>query len=640
MLRRLIALFGLIALLVPGQSLPAAKAEPTPPPAPSAAALTVALGDMGVGTPLAFYGEQGTADLTFPVPRGLVPIAFNATVELPINLRGGLITVMQGDRTIARLPLPPTDQAPMVIPLAGAAVFDNSMTVTLRTSLSPLEGYCLEPTMPLRLTAGAVSFAGVEAPPTAIADFLPPILRKLTITIPGTPDAAESDAAVRLAAAVVARYGRQPTSVVLAPLDAPSPAPAPFERHIVISKGTETGIVLQGGPDPLLRISGPDSELTNQSRLLSTDISRLALSSKAVAGALTSSPQLPGDVTTLRALGQPGVSAVALSPQVSVGLDQTRIGRPVKDIRVHLIGSYTPLPTSVSGRLVAIVGQETIASWTVDSSGLIDRWIDIPNHLLQRYTTLGISLNVAGNTGRCGEFQPLTLTIDGDSVVQSAAAVPPVPEGLQSLPQALMPRTLIGIGSDTFGDTARAAVIAIAMQRLSALPIDTEITGVEQALGSRSPAIIVSANGWDHPQTTLPVSADKGRIAIEGFLENGESTTLTLDPELKYGALESFYDGHRSLLVATSNGAPGQLDELLRWMSADTRRWSRVDGMAVLAAPGAEPVVVRAQAGVAGAATAASVSGPAKVAVGAVLGAALAGTCLILLMSRRRRTGG
>lgn len=621
--------------------IPPAAADPANP-APPAAALTVSLADMGAGTPLAFYGEQGTTDLTFPVPRGLVPVTLNAIVELPINIRAGLISVSQGDRTIARLPLPATDQAPVVIPLAGAAVVDNAVTVTLRTSLTPVEGYCLEPTTPLRLTAGSVSFTGTETAPAVVADFLPPILRRLTISIPANPDAAESDAAIKLASAVVARYGRQPTAVVVAPLDAPAPPPAPFERQVVIAKGTETGIVLQGGPNPLLRISGPDGELTNQARLLSNDISRLAMSSKAVVGTLKSSPQLPGDVTTLRALGQPAVSAVALSPQVAIGLDQTRMGRPAKGIRVHLIGSYTPLPTSVSGRLAAIVGQETIASWTVDAGGLIDRWIDVPDHLLQRYTTLGVSLNVAGNTGRCGEFQPLTLTIDGDSVVESHPAVPPVPAGLQSLPQALMPHTLIGIGTDAFGDTARAAAIAIAMQRLSALPMDTEVTGVDRALESRSPAIIVSAGGWDQAKTALPVAADKGRINLEGFLDGGESTSLTLDPELRYGALEAFYDGRRSLLVATSNNAPEQLDALLRWMSEDSRRWSRLDGTAVIAAPGRDPVVVRPQPGAPGAAsaTAAGAKGAATLAAAAVVGAALLGTGLILLRARRRRAGG
>jgi hypothetical protein len=127
---------------------------------------------------------------------------------------------------------------------------------------------------------------------------------------------------------------------------------------------------------------------------------------------------------------------------------------------------------------VALVGGETIDTWSVDDKHLIDRWVDVPDRLLQRYTTLGISLNVAGNTGRCGEFQPLTLTIDGASVVQSSEADPPVPAGLQSLPQAFMPRVLVGIGPDAFADTVRAAAIVVAMQRLSALPIDPAVTGI------------------------------------------------------------------------------------------------------------------------------------------------------------------
>lgn len=641
LLRGLSAILGLIALLVAGPFIAPVGAEPAVPE-PPAAGLTVSLSDMGATTPLAFYGEQGTTDLTFPVPRGLVPVTLNAVVELPMNVRAGLISVSQGERTIARLPLPPTDQAPVVIPLAGVAVIDNAVTVTLRTSLTAEQGYCLETAVPLRLMAGSVSFTGAETVPTVVADFLPPILRKLTISVPGNPGAAESDAAIRLATAVVARYGRQPVMVVVTPLDAPDPPPAPFERRIIIAKGADTGVVLQGGPTPLLRISGPDAELTNQARLLSSDISRLAMSSKAVVGALKSSPQLPGDVTTLRALGQPAVSAVALSPQVSIGLDQTRMGRPAHGIRVHLIGSYTPLPTSVSGRLAAIVGQETIASWPVEASGVIDRWIDVPDHLLQRYTTLGIVLNVAGNTGRCGEFQPLTLTVDGDSVVESYAADPPVPAGLQSMPQALMPHTLIGIGPDAFGDTARAAAIAIAMQRLSALPMDTEVTGVDRALESRGPAIIVSAGGWDHATTALPVSADRGRVTLDGYLDSGESTSLTLDPELKYGAVEAFQDGRRSLLVATSNNAPEQLDALLRWMSEDPRRWSRLDGTAVIAAPGRDPVVVRPQPGASGPAsvTATGAKSAATLAAAVVVGAALIGTGLILLRARRRTTGG
>lgn len=544
---------------------PAGHAAPDPAPAPAPAPAPVAgtafsLTEMGTRGPLTFYGDQGTAELTFPVPRGLAPLALTATVELPVNVRSGTLTVMQQERTIARIPLPAADQAPISIPLAGAAVVDNAVTVTLRTYLVPVEGYCLDPTNPLRLTNAVVDFGGAELPPASVADFLPPILRRLTIVIPPKPARAESDAAVHLAAAVTAHYGQQPTAVAVVAADRPDAvAPVgPFERQIRIELGPDVGVTLQRpvpGPLPTLRISGPENELTNQTRLLTSDLGRLALTSKAVPGPLDTSPQLAGDITTLRRLGQPVVSAVALAPQVALGIDQTRLGRPAKSVRVHLIGSYTPPPDSVSARLVAIVGGETIDTWQLDDDGelpgRINRWVDVPDRLLQRYTTLGISLDVAGNTGRCGEFQPLTLTIDGDSVVESAAAVPPMPAGLQSLPQALMPRVLIGIGPDAFADTVRATAIAVALQRLSVLPIDTAVTGIDEALASRQPAVIIAADGWAHPEIPLPIRADGARITVAGASDPAEPATLTLDPELRYGALQAFFDGQRSLLVAT-----------------------------------------------------------------------------------------
>lgn len=619
---------------------PPANAEPDEPNPPATPGLTLTLNDVGAVAPLAFYGDRGTAELTFPVPRGLVPQTLTATVEIPVNVRSGTMTVMQRDRTIARVPLPPNDLEPITIPLAGAAIEEDAVTVTLRTYLVPVQGYCLDPTNPLRLTNAALSFGGAEKPPTTVADFLPPVLRKLTILIPPTPDQAESDAAVRLAADVTAHYGQQPTVITVVALGAALPPPVPFERRIIIQQSSDTGIALQPVPGaiPNLRISGPDNELTNQTRLLADDISRLALTSKAVVGPLKDSPQLAGDVTTLRELGQPVVSAVALAPQVSIGLDQTRMGRSAKGLRVHLVGSYTPPPDSVSTQLVAIVGGETIDTWSVDEAGVIDRWVSVPDRLLQRYTTLGISLNLAGNTGRCGEFQPLTLTIDGDSVVESTAAVPPVPSGLQSLPQALMPRTLIGIGPD-FADTVRATAIAVAMQRLSALPIDTEVTTVDKALGSRGPAIVIAADGWNHPDVALPISPDGGRITLDGIVGQGQPTTLTLDPELQYGTLQAFFNGKRSLLVATSNGAPAQLDQLLRWMSADPRRWSAVDGSAVISAPGQQPVVIGPRPGIAARPDRRTGTSGAWWAAGAVV-LATAGATALFLLRRRRATGG
>lgn len=557
---------------------------------------TLSLTDVGSEPTLAFYGATGVTSLTVPVPLGLLPVALDVVVEPPVNLGAGTLTVMQEDRTLSRVVLPAADRVPLSIPLSGVRVTDNAVTLTLRSYLVPLENYCLDPSNPLRLIDAAVRYEGVESPPTTVADFLPPVLRKLNLFVPRSPSRAESDAAIRLATAVVAHYGKQNTEVTVDALGEGQSAPPgpslPLERSVVIREQPDSGVALQGDTTvPSLLISGPPNDLTNQIRAMWGDFGRLAMSSKAVVGPLRSSPQLPPDVTTLRQLGQPGVNATALAPQVSIALDQTRLGRPAHDIRVHLRGSYTPLPTSVGGQLVATIGGETIARWPTDNTGIIDYWVDVPDRLLQRYTNLGVAINVTGNTGRCGEFQPITLTIDGDSPVESKLAKPSLPGGFQALPQALMPRVEIGIG-ESVDDTRRAVTILVGLQRLSALPIDTVVKTLEEAIASPNPAVLVAADGWDDP-ITLPVNGNSaGRIVVEDIDGTGEQGELTLDPTLRFGSLQTLYDGKRTLLVATSNSSPEQLDVLLSWLNSDVERWSRLTGNALIAAPDRDPVRV------------------------------------------------
>jgi len=558
-----------------------------------------ALKSMGMDNSLALYGLQGTQALTMPVPPGLTPSTLDALVELPVGVRAGTITVTQDERTLARVPLPTDFGAPLSIPLAGAAVVDNAVTFTLHSYLDPFEGYCLyDPTVPLRLDNASASFAGAETVPTTIADFLPPILKELQLFVPASPSRAESDAAIRVATTVVAHYGKQNTVVTLTPLQDGQVAPAqpalPLQRQIVIRQGPGRGLELEGRDEgiPSLLIGGPPDELVNQARALSGDIGRLALSSKAVAGPLKPVTQLAPNATTMRQLGQPGVNATALSPQVSIALDQTRLGRPSHDIRVHLRGSYTPLPSSVGGQVVVSIGGETIDRWSVDGTGNIDRWIDVPDRLLQRFTSLGVAVNITGNTGRCGEFQPITLTIDGDSPVESVAAKPPVPGGFQSLPQALMPRVQIGM-ENTFDDTRRALTILVGLQRLSALPIDTAVTSLDEAITSPLPAVLISAEQLTDQRINLPVTAHSdSEITVTDADGTGQEGKLKLDPSLRFGSLQTTFDGNRTVVIATSNKAPDQLDELLGWLDSDVEHWSRLTGDALIAAPGHAPVMV------------------------------------------------
>ena len=156
-----------------------------------------------------------------------------------------------------------------------------------------------------------------------------------------------------------------------------------------------------------------------------------------------------------------------------------------------------------------------------------------------------------------------------------------------------MPRAQVGFGdADTFLDTLRAIQIIVGLQRFSPVPLTTKVMSVKQALASPDPAILISADGWTDKSVPLPISADKGRIDIEARLPDNKPTTLTLDPAVQFGSLQTVFDGKRTLLIATSNGAPQQLDELLRWLGGGAGRWSGLDGKAIISVPGQAPVTV------------------------------------------------
>jgi hypothetical protein len=605
------------------------------------------LAALGSSSFMTFYGQEADRTITLPVQPGLVPAALTATVWSPVDVRRATLTVTQDERIVSRVDLPGDGPAPVSIPLTGAQIYDNAITLTLSVYLLPLEGYCLDPTNPLRLTDIAMRFDGIERVPATVAEFLPPILRKLTVFVPSRPSRTESDTAVKLTDAIVDHYGQQYPEVDLAALPSGATNPAapalPFERQIVLTEAPKSELRLQESPGvSSLLISGSPTELANQVRLLSSRLSQLALSTGAAVGPVQSTPVFPGDTTTFRDIGQSEVSSVSLAPRVTIGIDQTRFGRSIHDVRLHLKGSYTPLPTTNGGQLAALIDGKTIDRWTADDQGVIDRWVDIPNDALQRYTTITIAVDITGNTGRCGEFQPLNLTISDATVVQTGRANPPVPVGFQSMPQALMPTVQIGVGEDAFADTARAIKLVTGLQRVSAMPFNTAVVSNDEALGSTNPAIVIAADGWTHPDITLPVAGSGDQVdTIEGFDDDGHATTLTLNPGFRFGSLQTVFDNNRSLLIATSTGAANQLDRLLDWLNSDIRRWSTLSGVAILAPPDREPVIVAAPSE-AEALQATVAKGPGYTwwYVGAgVAGVAALAAVLMLLHSRRGRTG-
>ncbi len=641
-LRRLAALAGVATMVA---LAPCAAAAPPDSGNPA----TISLADLGSSETILFDARRDTtsSSFSFTVPKGLTPSSLNATLELPVAIRSGYLTVTQSGRTVHRMTLPLQDGAVLVVPLTGAEVSDGWANLTLTITAMPADDrFCWHPDSPIRLVNSSVTFSGTATPPGTVAEFLPMSLARLTIGLPAKPSTAESAAAIQLAAAMATKYGWQKTDIVVAPLTGGAdtlPPPVPRERQIWLKENPDKGLTLLPRPEmPVLLISGPGDELTNQTRLLTDPSLAFALSAKAVADDLTPDPHPAVESATLEQLKQKVNNSEALRPSTEIKIDQSVFGQSLAGVRVHVLGSYTPLPSNFNGEFTAEIGNDVVDRWPVDAQGTIDRWIDVPNHALGRTTVLKIREFTTGDPGHCNDYLNMTLRIDPKTEIVANRASPPVPPGFRSFPQAMMPTIKVGIEPGSAVDVARAAKVVVGLQRNSSVPLTTEVTSVQDAIASGKSAVLVSPNGWTDQSIALPFSADLGRITIDGFDPGGNPAKLTLEPAIKFGSLQSIFDGRRSLLVATSNGAPAQLDELLRWLGAEPGRWSDLDGRAIISVPFNSPVTVPNRKADLATDQASATSGFGRggwpwLAASGIAAAALVGAVLILARSRKPR---
>lgn len=554
--------------------------------------LPLSLPALGMGKSLTFPGAQHKITLTVPVLPGLAPTALVGTIQLPPHVARWSLEVESEHRLIDRVDLPAGPPGPIRLSLAGATVVHNAMTVTLTSALIAEPGWCVTDWFgtPLTLLNPAINYFGEEVQPGTIADFLPPVLQRLTIYVPAEPSQVESAGALTLGTAVVARYGGQPVVVDLRPVPPGGPVPdhppALLERQVVIAESDETGLRMESGP--VLRISGSRDTLPDQLRLLATDLTKVAIASAATAINLPPAPQLAADSTTLSALGQNQLSATSIGAvRVDIGLDQSRLGRASRDVRLRLLGNYTPLANTMNGQISVTVGDRQIDRWPTTADGSIDRWIDIPNEVLGRFTTVSVTLQQSGLTHGCGFEQPLTLTIDPGSEVTSAAAAPPIPPGFDSLPPALLPTVQVGMRTPGFADTVRAVTILTGLQRFTTVPMRPELVTFDDAARSKSPALLIAANGDVPASIDLPLHAVDGRLTLVDA--NGTETVVAVHPLPPMGSLQTTWSGGRTVVVATSTGAPEHLDRALDWLKSDPIRWTYLQGSVLYQSADREP---------------------------------------------------
>lgn len=577
-----------IGALLPGAGSAAAQDSDD---APAATGQTVPFPQLGRPTDLRFASDVPLT-VTLPVPDGLQASRLTGNLTTPGDFRQGWLEFRSDDRVVQRVEVPAANQngIPLSVPLDGLPVADRAVTLAITSHYVPIDDRCYDRSQfaPMTLRDATTTYTGVEKQPASPAEFLPPVLRKLTIFVADPTSRSDQNAALTLSAAVVNHYGSQPVRVEIQELPVggglPGVAPTPFERTVVVGGASEAGIGLEGTPAgaPVLRIAGNETDLSSQVALFVANLDGYAAASRAITAPDEKVPEVAQDVVTLEQLKIGSLTASGANHiEVPIEINQTQLGRPVRELSAHLLGTYVPLPPSRNGILTVRMGETQLASAPLDASGTFDLQVNVPDTLLSRFMTLTVALDITGDF-QCGTSDTSSLTVDPRSTVSSKPATPPVPGGFASLPQTLLPTVDVGLGDNDLGDLRRANQLLVRMQDVSYLPLQPRVRPLTEAAADSLPAILVAADGNLPQSVRQPLaSADPALLALQGV---GGTTP--------YGSLQVIEQGSRTVVLATSTGEPRDLDALLASLEADPSRFPRLTGDALIGPRDAQPFTI------------------------------------------------
>lgn len=578
-----------LAALFPGSGIATAQDADSPV---STTGPSVSFTELGRPADVEFASDSTPVTVTLPVPDGLRADRLTGTLATPADFRQGWLEVRADGRVVQRVDIPAQNEngIPLSVPLDGIPVADRAVTLSIASHYLPIDDRCYDRSgfAPLTLRDAAATYTGIEKQPTSPAEFLPPILRKLTIFVADPTSRADQNAALTLSTAVVNHYGNQRIDVEIDELPVggalPDVAPAQFERTVVLGGSPDAGIGLQGTPAgaPVLRITGNETDLSAQVALFVANLDGYAAASRAIAATEVKVPEVAQDVVTLEQLKIGSLTASGLNHiAVPLEVNQTQLGRPIRDLSAHLFGTYVPLPASRSGILTVSMGDTQLASAPLDASGTFDVHASIPNNLLSRFMTLTVALDITGDF-QCGTSDASSLTVDPRSTLETRAAVPPLPGGFASLPQTLLPTVDIGLGDNNLGDLRRANQLLVQMQEISYLPLQPRVRPLTEAASDTLPAILVAADGNLPQSVRQPLaSADPALLALQGV---GANTP--------YGSLQVIEQGSRTVVLATSTGESRDLDALLGWLDADPSRLAQLTGDVLIGPRDAPPFTI------------------------------------------------
>ncbi|MGB9521959.1 MAG: hypothetical protein ACPL6F_04285, partial [Anaerolineales bacterium] len=253
-------------------------------------------------------GQIAERTLFLSIPEGLQPQELRARVRFSSDVQSGYLELYADNILLDTFTLDHSPQD-IRIHLNPNAMNEGVMAIRLVARLRSLDDVCATALAGswLQLEDSHLVLTGTPQPPQSVADYFPPLLEKVTISVPPQPSGAQAQVALKLAAMLARRYTSKPIQINVETLSqkmvfAKNPS---FERSVMIGK-EEKGLALfpaMDGSLPILTISGDDQDLLKIATIFDQTFFPLLAAPQVQILNYTSPTEIQAQQVTFQALG-------------------------------------------------------------------------------------------------------------------------------------------------------------------------------------------------------------------------------------------------------------------------------------------------------------------------------------------------
>lgn len=547
--------------VVAALSMPAAAADPLNSDPAAGPDVTMPWRSLGLPERVTLSGANTTQDFTVPVPSGFSPVRLRGLIHAPIDFGAGFVEIVDSTgRFLAAINLPAVVPEQAVVPfdvdVSAARVSASAMPLsfTVRQPLIPAPDRCGLGQQVMISDLDAV-FVGAEPAPTSIANFLPPVLQRLTIYTPVDADDAEKQAALTLASAVTRLY--RPQRIAVGVVDqqrgATPPAAPRFTRAVVVERG-DAGLTVVN-PDRsnvFLRVSGRGEQLSDQVSLMVDDLQSLVQVPEARVDQAAATQDNDRDEFSFGELGVSGETSVLRASTLTVGVDRSALGQGrVDGLRMHLLATHTPVSAMDSASVTVSVNGQAVKATPLTESGRVDVEFDVPAEFVRQRIAVDFDLTFSPRQLCSPTIAPVAFELDPRSTLSVRRGGDPL-GGFGAVPSEFAPEFLVAFDGSSPDQLDYAVRAVSGIARLTGTPLTPRVVAVPDAADARTGAVIV-ANAATIDRTSLrpPIGGQGTEVQV------GLSRELRAQVDRGLGSVQVFADEprDRTVVLITTSGA-------------------------------------------------------------------------------------